>query len=265
MEVGRGLGGDGHGRGAAETGEEGCGLCDEGRLILLPAPTLRRKEGGVGFNEDARGWGVPGNLLQACAFRVREISREGQIETSGEGAFRLLLAARKAVHDTGKVRGGPVFGDQGEEVLPSVGVGEALLDFGPGQLRGAAVNGDGFAHAGGDPQLGEEGGFLDFGVGVVEVIVVQADLADGETAWMLGKFFELSQGFWSSPMGFLRMDAGGSEKLEAGRCVRLGEVECAMHGRGAIADADGENGRKPGLLRAVKHICETFVIVYVTM
>ena len=46
---------------------------------------------------------------------------------------------------------------------------------------------DGLARGGGDLHLGDEGGLLDGDVGVVEVVVVEADLADGDAAWVGGE------------------------------------------------------------------------------
>ena len=46
---------------------------------------------------------------------------------------------------------------------------------------------DGLAGGGGDLHLGDEGGLLDGDVGVVEVVVVEADLADGDAAGVCGE------------------------------------------------------------------------------
>ena len=43
-------------------------------------------------------------------------------------------------------------------------------------------------------------------------------------------------------MGFLGMDAGGGPNLNIALWVRVGQVEGAVHGVGAVAYADGEEG-----------------------
>jgi hypothetical protein len=48
------------------------------------------------------------------------------------------------------------------------------------------VDEDGLAGGGGDAELGDEGGLLDGDGGVFEVVVVEADLADGDAAFLLG-------------------------------------------------------------------------------
>ena len=45
---------------------------------------------------------------------------------------------------------------------------------------------NGFASGSGDLHLGDEGGLLDIRQRVVEVVVVEADLADGDTAGVFG-------------------------------------------------------------------------------
>ncbi len=96
---------------------------------------------------------------------------------------------------------------------------------------------DGFAGGGGDPHLGAEGGLLGGDVGVVEVVVVEADLADGDAPWICGEFGQFGEGFGGGLVGLLRVDAGAGP--DGG--VLVGEGEGTVHGGGAVADADGED------------------------
>ena len=88
------------------------------------------------------------------------------------------------MHDAGEGVRRPVGFQEREEVVPG-GVGiavvlEASLGLGGGQLGGAAVDDDGLAGGSRDFHLGDEGLVLDGDVGVFEVVVVEADFADGE-------------------------------------------------------------------------------------
>ncbi len=76
----------------------------------------------------------------------------------------------------------PMFGDEGQEVLPGVGGAEFFLCGGGGEFRCAAVDEDGLASGCGDPELGDEGGVLDVRQRIVDVVVVEADFADGDAA-----------------------------------------------------------------------------------
>src|SRR5260370_1346777 len=78
---------------------------------------------------------------------------------------------------------------------------------------------------GGNLHLRDEGGLLDGDLGIVEVVVVEADLADGEAAWVGCEFGKFGQSFGSSATRLLRMNAGGGEDLRMG--VR--KVECVVH------------------------------------
>jgi hypothetical protein len=49
------------------------------------------------------------------------------------------------------------------------------------------VNDDGLAGGGRDAELGQEGGVLDFGRGIFDVVIVEADLADGDRARVSGE------------------------------------------------------------------------------
>ena len=46
---------------------------------------------------------------------------------------------------------------------------------------------DGLAGGGGDAELGDEGGLLDVGSRVFDVVVVEADFADGDAAGVGGE------------------------------------------------------------------------------
>ncbi len=97
---------------------------DEGGLVSLAAAGMRSKEGGVGFDEDAVRRSALCDLLEDGALGVGEVAGEGEIEASREGALRLVCVAGEAVHDAGEAGGGPVLGDEGEEVFPGVTVSE---------------------------------------------------------------------------------------------------------------------------------------------
>ena len=161
------------------------------------------------------------------------------------------------MHDAGKAGGRPVFGDEAEQVGP--GVGWLVLGFGgwDGQLAGAAVDRDGLACGGGDLELGDEGGVLRGDIGVVEVVVVEADFADGDAAWVGGKFFQFGEVFGGGLVGFLGVDAGGGVDLG----VLVGEVEGYVHVVGAVTDADGEELVDAGRVGIGEDRGQVFVVV----
>ncbi len=164
---------------------------DEGGLVSLAAVGDGGEEWGVGFDEDAVGGGLGGGFADGGGFGVGEVAGEGEVEAGGDGEAGLFGGAGEAVHDAAERVWGPVFGDEGEEVFPGgfgVAVGlELLFGGGGGELGGAAVDEDGLAEGGGDLHLGDEGGLLDGGQGVVEVVVVEADLAYGDAAGVGGE------------------------------------------------------------------------------
>ena len=67
MEVGGGLGGERFGGDAAEFGEGGGGVGDQGGLVALAAVGDGREEGGVGFDQDAVGGGEGGGFADGLA------------------------------------------------------------------------------------------------------------------------------------------------------------------------------------------------------
>ncbi len=73
----------------------------------------------------------------------------------------------------------------------------------------------GFWACGGEVHLGDEGGLLDVGVGVLDVVVVEADLADGEREGVGEEAGELFEGLGGGVGGLVGVDAGGGE--DAGR------------------------------------------------
>ena len=81
---------------------------------------------------------------------------------------------------------------------------------------------------------------------VVEVI--EADLAASDDFGFGEELVEFGVCGFVGELGFVRMDSGGGEDLW--RCgavfVLAAEVEGLMHGVGAFADADGEDGADSG-------------------
>lgn len=91
------------------------------------------------------------------------------------------------MHDAAEPVGLPVLGDEGEEIFP--GVGGSVLRFGlrGGEPAGSAVDEDGLAGIGGDLHLRDESLLLGGNVGIVEVVIVKPDFADGDTARIGGE------------------------------------------------------------------------------
>jgi len=123
------------------------------------------------------------------------------------------------------------------------------------------VDGDGLACGGGDLELGDEGGVLGRYVRVVEVVVVEADFADGDAAWILCEYGEFFEVFGGGLVGFLWMDAGGGEDLG----VLVGEVEGYVHVGGTAADADGEEFVDARRVGVGEDLGEVFVVVQMTV
>ena len=193
------------------------------------------------------GGGELGGFADGLRFGVGQVAGEGEMEAGSEGALGFGNASGEAMHDAAEVVRGPVLGDEVEDVLPGVGGTEFLFGLGCRELAGAAVNEDGLARGGGDLHLGEEGLFLDVGGGVFEVVVIEADLADGDAAGVGGEGREFFQGFGGGAGSFLGVDSGaGVEGWESEVVHSVGDVEGLVHGAGAFADADGENGVDSG-------------------
>ena len=124
---------------------------------------------------------------------------------------------------------------------------------------------DRLAGPGGNGHLREKGRLLDSRVRVLDVVVVEADLADGDGARIRRELFEPGDGVGRRLVSLLGVDAGRREELQAGAAVRFRKRERAMHRRGPFPDPDGEQGGNAGLLGALKDLGEVGVIVYVTM
>ena len=75
---------------------------------------------------------------------------------------------------------------------------------------------DGLAGRGRDVELGDEGGLLGGDVGVFDVVVVEADFADGDAARIGGERREFGERFRGGPVRLLRMNADGRVRLREG-------------------------------------------------
>ncbi len=84
------------------------------------------------------------------------------------------------MQDAGKASRRPLLFKHGEQVVRGVGWAETLFRGGDGKLAGAAVQDDRLARCCSDLHLRAESGFLRGDVGVVEMVVVQTDLTDGD-------------------------------------------------------------------------------------
>ena len=165
------------------------------------------------------------------------------------------------MHDAAQVVRRPVLVDQGEDVFP--GIGGAVFFFGlrRGELRGSAVDDDGFAGFGGDVHLRGEGQLLGGDVGVFEVVVVEADLAYGDAFGVCGETGYLGEVGFGGVVGLLGVDACAgvyAGVVRAGGCV--GEVERVVHEFGAFADTDGEDGFDVGCVGSAEDFVAVFVV-----
>ena len=75
------------------------------------------------------------------------------------------------------------------------------------------MDGDGLTGGCGDLQLSDEGCVLRGNVGVVEMVVVEADFPDGDAARVLRERGQLRKIFRGGLVRFLRMNAGGCINL----------------------------------------------------
>ena len=79
------------------------------------------------------------------------------------------------------------------------------------------------------------------------MVVVEADLADGDAAGVSGEGGEFGECLGGGGGGLLRVDACAGEELRRGVCGGfgcdfVGDFEGSVHGIGAVADAYGEDG-----------------------
>ena len=153
--------------------------------------------------------------------------------------------------------GRPVLGDEAKQVFPGA---SAAAEFGfggwGGELRRAAVDGDRLARRGSNLHLRDEAACC-VGNRVFEVVVVEADLADGEAARVGGERRKFCEILGGGLVRFLRMDAGGGANLR----VRPRQVERAVHRVRPVADADGEQLPHAGFACMRKDRRKIFVVV----
>ena len=102
---------------------------------------------------------------------------------------------------------------------------------------------------------------LGWDVGVVEVVVVEADFADGDAARVLREFFEFGEVFRGGLVGFLGVDAGCCEDFR----VCIGEIQSYVHVRGTVADTDGEKLADAGGASVGEDCGDVFVVVEMTV
>src|SRR6185312_6245042 len=124
-------------------------------------------------------------------------------------------------------------------------------------LRCATVNRYGLAGLGGDRHLRGKCGLLCRNIGIVQVVVVEADLANGNTARVGNECPQARKVFLRSLVCFLRMDAGSREDLR----MQVRQLQRPVHGVGAFADADGQQGADAGFFGARDHAGQVFVVV----
>ena len=183
MEVGCGECGDLFRGNSAQPSEALRGVDHQGRLVLPAAVRNGREERRIGFDQNAVGGSRHCNLAQADGLGIGEVAGEGEIEAEVERVAGLLDGSGEAVQDTGGDSvprlGVPVGLDQFQHVFPGIGCGELFFGFGRGQLRGPAMDQDGLARCCGHLHLGDEGGALHSDWRVLDVVVVEADLANG--------------------------------------------------------------------------------------
>jgi len=121
------------------------------------------------------------------------------------------------------------------------------------------VDDDGLARGGGDVRLGGEGELLCGDVGVLDVVVVEANLADGDAEGVGGKGGDFLESVLGGLRGFRGMDSGGGEDAWCAGSAREGlcKVEGLVHGGGALTDSDSEDCRDSGGLGT----CQDFISV----
>ena len=201
-----------------------------------------REEGRVGFDEDAICGSEGCGIANGGRSRVGKVSGEGEIEAEVERAAGVVEIAGEAVHDAGDAVGVPMLGDKAQEVFFGVGCAVLFPGGGCGEFTGAAVDQYGLAGDGGKLHLGDEGGLLGGDVGVVDVVVVEADLAEGDAFFLCDQGREFGEVFGRGLVGFLRVDAGAG--VDVG--VLVGDLKGAVHGGGAVAYSDGQQAGDAG-------------------
>ena len=110
------------------------------------------------------------------------------------------------MHDAAETGRRPMFANQRKQILPGVRFAKFLPGLRGGKLARTAVDQDGFAKFGGQAHLGDEGQLLRGNPGVVEVVVVQADLANRDASRIERKAGQPAQGFAGGAGGLLGMN-----------------------------------------------------------
>ena len=83
-------------RDAAEFGEGGGGVGDEGGLVALAAEGDGGEERGVGFDQDAVGGGEGGGFADGFGGGIGEVAGEGEIEAEGRASGGLGRRCRRS-------------------------------------------------------------------------------------------------------------------------------------------------------------------------
>ena len=156
------------------------------------------------------------------------------------------------MQDEGKTRGRPHRLQKGKEIVRGIGRAKARLRSRGSEFARAAVQDDRLPGSGGDCHLSSEGRLLHVNDWIVEMVVVQANLAHRNAQRIGHNTGERSEGLRRGLLSLLRMNAGRGPKAQLRLGMLAGQCQRAMHRRRSITDADRENARETSGARRKK-------------
>src|SRR6266851_7241096 len=224
-------------------------------LVALSPQRNGGEERSVRLDQDPVARGEHGGIAYRLRLRISKVPGKREVKSGGKRALGLFDRPREAVHDAAEAGRRPMFANHCQQVLPRVSLAEFFLGLRSGKLTGTTVDQDRFAKFGGQAHLGNKSLLLNPDLRVVEMVVVQADLANRDASLVERKAGQPVQGFAGGTGGLLGMNANArvdDRQPRATGCV--GYLERLVHGRGAFADADCEDRLDTGSIGAAQNL-----------
>jgi hypothetical protein len=223
----------------------------QGRLIPLPPVRNRSQKGRIRLDQNPISRSESRRLSNQLSFRVSEIPSEGEIEPQIERPASVINGAREAMHNAAQTVSPPVLINKRKNISPRISRTVLLLRLWCSQLRRPAVNDDRLAHARSNLHLRNKGPLLRRNVRIAEMVVVQTNLSNRNTARLQGQAFELSQRFSSSIVRLLWMNPRARINLRKILPIdRVRKIKRLMHLGRTFTDANSKNSFDPGRERA---------------
>src|SRR5580698_8681503 len=221
---------------------------NKGGFVALAAIGSGGQPWGVGLHQNPIHWDARGDVAERLGFGISKIPCERYEEAEVERAPRLLPARAEAMHHAAQAGRAPMFFQNQQQIVPGVG----------GFVRPAAVDEDGALAGGGNFKLLDEARALDR-MRRALVVIIEANLPAGDDFRLGEQAVEFGKNGVVRFRRVVRIHACTRvepRKFCALRRLRIelaADAQRAVHSRGLLTDADGEDRADPCFPCARQH------------